>query len=45
MEAYAKATFRTEKGKKKQVDKLGAYYADLCREYNIIGSNVTLKKE
>jgi hypothetical protein len=44
MEIYAKATFRTEAGKKKQLNRLRVYYADLCREYNIIGSNVTFKK-
>jgi len=44
MEVYAKATFRTKAGKKKQINRLGAYHADLCREYNIIGSNVTFKK-
>ena len=44
MEIYAKAEFRTEAGKKKQINRLGTYYADLCREYNIIGSNVTFKK-
>ena len=44
MEIYAKATFRTEAGKMKQLNRLRVYYADLCREYNIIGSNVTFKK-
>ena len=44
MEAYARATFRTEAGKKKQIGELAYYYSELCREYNIIGSNVTFKK-
>jgi L-lactate utilization protein LutB len=44
MEAYARATFRTEAGKKKQVERLKDYYEQLRRDYCIIGSNVTFSK-
>jgi hypothetical protein len=44
IEIYAKAEFRTEEGKKKQVDRLKTYYQELCSQYQIISSNVTFKE-
>lgn len=44
METYAKATFRTEEGKQKQVDRLKSYYRELCVKYQIVCSNVTFKE-
>ena len=43
MEIYAKAEFRTEEGKKKQIKRLKTYYQELCVKYSIISSNVTFR--